>query len=152
MKNNLFPAFLTFVLLLAIACHKETVAPIAQSSIIDDLPAFYACNQANNWTDTSLQTAIIGNWKWVRIRKSWGGGTNDTTHLGRKVAFLANGSIIVSENGILKETGTWKIDNLKLTTTLKSIYDMNGPMYKCDNYYATIETSYDGNDNFWQRD
>jgi hypothetical protein len=151
MKNYLFPAFLTLVLF-SIACHKDTVAPATKSSIIDDLPAFYACSNANNWTNTSLQNAVVGNWKWVRIKKSWGGGTNDNTHIGRKIEFLTNSIVLVKKNGILIETGTWKIENLKLSTTFKNVSDMNGPLYMCDNFYATIESPYDGNDNFWEKE
>lgn len=139
---------LLFAVLLTPACQPDD-SELEPYSLEDT----YDCFQAQSWTTTTVDAAIIGDWEWVYY--SCFSGEKGETNVGELLLKLkADHELEIYRNGLLDRIATWEVvphgsENFELETS-ENIPWLLGDIVICGNVLMFFNSYIDGCDNYFE--
>ena len=144
--NNIFFIFLLSLFVLC-ACQKEEVPTL-------ETKTFFECHDEQTWDSTKVKNHLIGEWEWQSIKCFWNPESTEL-HRGLIIHFQEDGKLIVENNGMITQTGTWQIKEGQCSTfalEMNPVIDQAfGGILFCDGYLLFHDSCLDGCDNYFQK-
>ncbi|MBK8699237.1 MAG: hypothetical protein IPN29_06690 [Saprospiraceae bacterium] len=150
----LYPKILIFLCLVFVLSCVKNEPDIPHQPIT--LGIFTECNFVPAHDTTYIHNHLIGKWKWYYIRCFWfPEKANGSEFKGLYLEFKADNTLVVSQNGVVTQTSSWKIEDLHAgyygIDTQPLMYLTPGIIAFCENELAFLDSYVDGCDNYFVR-
>lgn len=107
------------------------------------------CHDEQNWTDTELQTKMLGAWEWSYMVCAFGYEKDKEYRKGLRIEFRADSTVYAFENG-MTDTARWYIADGLMEIEPRTSGTSELP-YFCDDLLMFEGTFNDGCSHFYRR-
>lgn len=150
MKISIYSiAVITTISILLFSCNKDKYPPIKYWNIWD-------CHHKETWDSSYIEAALIGEWEWEYVSCFWNpDDANDDEFKGLTITFKPDNTLVVKENGRIKQTSHWKIggikDNIFEIAVDPPVRQLYGRTLICNDRVKFNNSYIDGCDNYFKK-